>query len=184
MEFQKKALLNDLKTDINNAINAADKFKKLSPDQLNYKENIEKWSILECLEHVSLYGDFYLKEIEAQVLNAKSSQNKTFKSGFFGNYFAQSMQPKPDGTIPNKMKTFKDKNPANSNLPITTIDRFIKQQKQMLTLLEQAEKVDLKTKTKTTLPLIKFRLGDTFRFVIYHINRHVLQAKKIEIPVI
>ncbi|MFK7950187.1 MAG: DinB family protein [Saprospiraceae bacterium] len=185
MEFQKKRLLNDLKSDINKAIKAANDFKNLSIDQLNYKENTEKWSILECLEHVSLYGDFYLKEIESSILKGKISTTTTFKSGFFGNYFAKSMQPKTDGTIPNKMKTFKDKNPANSNLPITVIDRFIKQQKQMLTLLEQAEKVDLKAiKTKTTLPVIKFRLGDTFRFVIYHINRHILQAKKIQIPVV
>lgn len=184
MEFQKQRLLNDLKADINKAIKTANEFKNLSTDQVNYKENAEKWSILECLEHVNLYGDFYLKEIENSILAAQLSQTSTFKSGFFGNRFAVSMQPKPDGTIPNKMKTFKDKNPVNSNLPITTIDRFIKQQKQMLTLLEQAEKVDLTIKTKTTLPLIKFRLGDTFRFVIYHINRHIVQAKKIEIPII
>lgn len=181
MKFQKKALLNDLKADIYKAIEVANEFKNLSTKQLNYKENSKKWSILECLEHVNLYGDFYLKELENQILNGKTSQATIFKSGFFGNYFAQSMQPKPDGTIPNKMKTFKAKNPANSNLPITTIDRFIKQQKQMLTLLEQAENVDLTIKTKTTLPIIKFRLGDTFRFVIYHINRHIVQAKKIKI---
>lgn len=180
MEFQKKQLLNDLKNDISISIETANDFKNLSIEQLNYKENTEKWSILECLEHLNLYGDFYLKEIETRILSAKPSPTTTFKSGFFGNYFAKSMQPKSDGTITNKMKTFKDKNPANSDLSITTIDRFIKQQKQMLTLLEQAEKVDLKAiKTKTTLPLIKFRLGDTFRFVIAHINRHVLQAKNI-----
>lgn len=184
MKFQKKVLLNDLKSDINAAIATATGFKNLSEKELNFKENAEKWSVLECLEHVSLYGDFYLKEIEKSILNAQLNQTTTFKSGVLGNYFALSMQPKTDGTIPNKMKTFKDKNPANSDLPITTIDRFIKQQKQMLTLLAQAEKVDLKAiKTKTTLPMIKFRLGDTFRFVIYHINRHVLQAKKIQIPV-
>lgn len=180
MEFQKEALLNDLKQDVNAAINAANEFKKLSAKELNFKENSEKWSILECLEHVSLYGDFYLKAIETSILNAEPKKTTTFKSGLFGNYFALSMQPKTDGTIPNKMKTFKDKNPTNSNLPITTIDRFIKQQQQMLTLLEQAETVDLKAiRTKTTLPIIKFRLGDTFRFVIYHINRHIVQSRNI-----
>jgi len=182
MEFKRIALIEALSSDVQTAINEASRFKTLTIKQLNAKETTEKWSILECLEHVNLYGDFYLKEIETRILSATPAKNATvFKSGIFGNYFANSMKPKADGTIPNKMKTFKDKNPSNSNLPITIIDRFIKQQRQMLTLLEQAKQVDLKkVKTGTTLPIIKFRLGDTFRFVIYHINRHIVQAQKAE----
>lgn len=182
MKINRADLIKDLKTEITNAIEQAQVFKQLSPKQLNHKENEEKWSILECLEHTNLYGDFYLKEIEQQILNAKPAPSAmVFKSGVFGNYFANSMKPKTDGTIPNKMKTFKDKNPVNSNLSVTVIDRFIKQQQQMLNLLEQGKQVDLmKTKTRTTLPLIKFQLGDTFRFVIYHIDRHIVQANKIK----
>lgn len=181
MKFKKNELINDLKKDVENAISEAENFKNLTEADLNFKKNAESWSILECLEHLNLYGDFYLVEIENRILKAKPSPTSTvFKSGILGNYFAHSMQPKPDGSIPNKMKTFKDKNPANSDLPITTIDRFIKQQRKMLTLLEQAKRVDLmKVKTKITLPILKFRLGDTFRFVIYHINRHLIQAKRV-----
>ena len=132
------------------------------------------------MEHLNLYGDFYLPEIENCILEAKQTKSDTFKSGFFGNYFANTMQPKTDGSV-QKMKTFKDKNPIQSELSITTINRFLKQQQKILVLLDQAEKLNLtKVKTKTTLPIIKFRLGDTFRFVIYHINRHLLQAKRVE----
>jgi hypothetical protein len=54
-----------------------------------------------------------------------------------------------------------------------------KQQRQILTLLETEKKVDLrKIKIRTTLPILKFRLGDTLRFVIYHVNRHLVQAKR------
>ena len=47
-------------------------------------------------------------------------------------------------------------------------------------LLNQAREVDL-TKTKVPISLtrfIKLRLGDTFRFFVYHIERHILQAEK------
>jgi hypothetical protein len=180
MEFNKKGLLADLKNDIGKGVEQAKAFKNLTTEQLNYKENPESWSILECLEHLNLYGDFYLPEIENRILEATPTRSEIFKSGFFGNYFANTMQPKADGSV-QKMNTFKDKNPIHSDLSITTIDRFLKQQNQMLALLEQAENIDLtKVKTKTTLPIIKFRLGDTFRFVIYHINRHLLQAKRVE----
>jgi hypothetical protein len=50
----------------------------------------------------------------------------------------------------------------------------------MLKLLETASTKNLtKIKTAITLPLLKFRLGDTFRFVIYHNERHIVQAQKV-----
>lgn len=180
MKFDKIELINDLKKEVQNAIAKAEIFKTRTETELNFKQNPESWSILECLEHLNLYGDFYLVEIEKRILEANTSPILVFKSGFFGNYFANSMQPKSDGSIDNKMNTFKDKNPVNSELSITTIDRFIKQQRQMLTLLEAAKKVNLtKIKTKITLPILKFRLGDTFRFVIAHNNRHLVQASRL-----
>jgi hypothetical protein len=80
----------------------------------------------------------------------------------------------------NKMKTFKDKNPSGSDLKVDTIDRFIAQQKEMLDLLDKARSVDL-NKTKTSISITKFlklKLGDTFRVIIYHNQRHLLQAEK------
>ena len=103
---------------------------------------------------------------------------ENFKSGFLGNYFAKSMLPKEKL---NKMKTFKDKNPIGSKLDKSTIDNFILQQEQILNLLEKAREVDL-NKTKTAISIskwIKLKMGDTFRVVIYHNERHLVQANKI-----
>lgn len=131
---------------------------------------------MECLEHLNLYGDFYLPEIEKVINNAKSKNEPIFKSGILGNYFAGSMLPKAKL---NKMKTFKDKNPLSSFLDNNTIDRFINQQIKMLDLLNQARSVSLnKEKTPITLTkLIKLKLGDTFRFVINHNIRHIKQIQ-------
>ena len=79
-----------------------------------------------------------------------------------------------------KMKSPKDKNPSRSTLSITTISRFLKQQDQLLALLNQSRTIDL-TKAKAAISLtslIKLRLGDTLRFYTYHIERHVLQAER------
>ncbi len=186
MKIQRQALINELSQIVEKAITSAQGFKNLSPEQLNFKEDANSWSILECLEHLNLYGDFYLPEIETQILKTPSTtaNAEVFKSGWLGNYFANSMRPKADGSV-NKMKTFKDKDPAASNLPISTIDRFIKQQESLLNYLKQAQKLDL-TKLKTGITLtkwIKLRLGDTLRFVVYHIERHMLQAGRVEVKV-
>lgn len=81
----------------------------------------------------------------------------------------------------NKMKTIKSMNPVGSNLDKSVLDKFINQQKTLLELLKQAKKVNL-TKTKTGISIskwIKLRLGDTFRVVIYHNLRHMIQAEKV-----
>ncbi len=79
------------------------------------------------------------------------------------------------------MKTLKAMNPIHSQLNKEVVEEFIRQQKQLLELLEKAGNVDLqKIKTGISISkLIRLKLGDTFRFVIYHNERHVVQAQKI-----
>jgi hypothetical protein len=128
---------------------------------------------------LNLYGDFYIAALTDSISKSKTAPQKEFNSGLLGNYFANSMKPKAKL---NKMATFKDKNPLGSKLDHTTIDRFIDQQTTMLQLLNQSRKVDL-SKTKVPISItkyIKLKLGDTFRFVIYHNDRHIAQALKLK----
>ena len=179
MRIASHQLIKDLLEKTSEATEEAKGFKLLSVEQLNFKKTKDAWSILECVEHLNLYGDYYLEAIEKSMsFQKKNSDSSIFKSGVIGNYFANLMLVK-DGKI-KKMKSPKDKNPANSHLSISTIDRFLKQQEKLVSLLQQAAAVDL-TKTKTSIsisPHIKLRLGDTFRFFVYHIERHMLQAKR------
>ncbi|HLP11568.1 MAG TPA: DinB family protein [Flavobacteriales bacterium] len=160
---------------------AVEQFKTFTVDQLNHKVNKDSWSILECIEHLNLYGDYYLPEIQQRILAQKPvQQQRDFKSGVLGGYFANLMRVQKNGKL-KKMKSPKDKNPANSNLNITTLDRFFKQQELLKSLLNQAKTVDLmKTKTSISISkMVKLRLGDTFRFLIYHIERHIQQANRV-----
>lgn len=182
MQIEQKLLIKELMTLIEQSISSVQKFKSLPESKLNFKTNATEWSILECIEHLNLYGDFYLPEIEKVLLESEQkSENNFFKSGFIGNYFANLMKTK-NGKI-KKMKTPKDKNPINSSLSITTIDRQLKQLEKLKILLEQSRTVNL-TKIKIAISLTKFiklRLGDTLRFVVYHIERHILQAQNTTI---
>ncbi|MEO6166342.1 MAG: DinB family protein [Chitinophagales bacterium] len=180
MKTEANKLIEDLLQMTESSGNAARKFKQLEIDQLNFKRSNEEWSILECIEHLNLYGDFYLPEIEKRILESnKKEKSLIFRSGILGNYFANLMKVE-NGKI-TKMKAPKDKNPANSKLSVTTIDRFLKQQEMLKSLLVQAKNTDL-VKTKTAISLTKFirlRLGDTFRFLIYHTERHIFQAQRV-----
>lgn len=152
-------------------------FSSLSDPELNHKSNAKSWSILECIEHLNRYGDFYIPEIAKAINSSKNTAEPNFKSGLFGNYFAKSMLPKPKL---NKMGTFKSMNPAGSRLDKSVLDKFIDHQNELLKLLEAAGAVNLvKNKTTTSISrFVKLRLGDTLRVVIYHNLRHIEQAER------
>ncbi|TAD83087.1 MAG: DinB family protein [Bacteroidetes bacterium] len=159
--------------------NQVEKLKAFDLHTLTWKENKTSWSILECLEHLNLYGDFYLPEIESKIKNSTTKAEFEFKNGMLGSYFAKSMLPKEKL---NKMKTFKDKNPLNANLDASVIEKCLNQQIKLLKLLNQARSVSLnKVKIQTSISrLIKLKLGDAFQFLINHIIRHLNQVDRIQ----
>ena len=178
MIFTADNFLNDLKVYVDAHIRFGKSLSTLPESKLQSRLSESSWSVLECLEHLNLYGDFYLPELEKRMHQSKTKHQKQFKSGFLGNKFANDMLPKPQMKT---MNTFKSKNPIHSNLDKeNTINRFIHQQEKMKVLLEKAKSKNIqKIKTKTTIPLLKLRLGDTFRFVIYHNERHIQQAENV-----
>lgn len=154
-------------------------FKNYSMEDLNYKSSETAWSILECCEHLCLYGKFYLPEIERQLMGKQADPKKYFKSGRIGNYFVNMIS----ASNSKKIKATKNMDVTGSELNLSTLNQFIKQLEWLESLLEKAEKVDLnKVKTSISLTkLIKLRLGDTLRFLVYHNERHILQAKRIDL---
>lgn len=177
MRIASGELLTDLSARTRKNIREAEGFQKHPLKELNHREAPEKWTALECFAHLNRYNDFYLPEIEKQIRESGYAPEKVFKSSFFGNYFAESMLPKKKSK---KMKTFRDKDPIGSRLDKEEITRFLEHQHKLLELLEAAREVSL-SKTRTAMSIskwIKLKLGDTFRVLIYHNQRHLLQAKK------
>lgn len=174
MRIGNNVLVDELQGIVKENIKAINQFTPLNDADLNQKPSAEAWSILECIEHLLRYDNFYLPEISA-ALEGAHEKGKEHKTGVLGNYFANSMKVKPKL---NKMKTFKSMNPINSKVDKKVLILFKENQEEMLKLLEQARSKNL-TKLKTGMTLtkhLKFRLGDTFRFVIYHQERHIKQA--------
>lgn len=171
-------LISELKEITHYNIAFANKVLNLTDVELNWRNDPKSWSVLECLEHLNIYGNFYLPEIENTIRKKSYTSELEFHPGFLGDYFAKSMQPK---VKLNKMKTFKKTDPIGSKLKRDVVDVFIAQQNKLLELLHQSEKVSL-NKLKTGISITKYiriKLGDTFRFVIYHNQRHVLQAERV-----
>jgi hypothetical protein len=51
----------------------ARKFLSLTDEQLNQREAADRWSVLECLEHLIRYSNFYLPEVGKTIATAPKS---------------------------------------------------------------------------------------------------------------
>lgn len=179
MKFNQKELIEEL-IDISNAnTKAVFWFKRLNDRKLNLKPNEYAWSILECIEHLNLYFDYYIPVIRASIEQSSSKPKEdTFKAGVLGNYFTNIIKWSPKMS---KMSSPKDKTPSTHDLSPEVLNRFITSNEELIRLLDVAKEVNL-TKTKTPISIstwIKLRLGDTLRFVIYHNERHITQAQQV-----
>jgi len=177
MKIPTLQLIDELKKITEENIQFAENLLNETDEKLNFRLSEKSWSILECIEHLNRYGNFYIPEISKRIENSDTKPTEIFSSGVLGNYFAKSMLPKEKL---NTMKTFKSMNPIHSKLDKSFLNEFIHQQKQMIHLLNEAGNVNLnQVKTSISISnLIKLKLGDTFRFVIYHNLRHINQAKR------
>ena len=152
------------------------------PAALALRPSPERWSVLDNLEHLSLYGDFYLPLFEQTIEKGHQKHSKprtAYRPGWLGNYLVQSMKPK-EGRISNKMNTFKSKNPILTAVPANAMERFLEQQAQLISTLKKAANVDIQSlRISTTLGKFpKIQLGDGLAFVIGHEERHLLQIQQ------
>jgi len=130
------------------------------------------------LEHLNSYGYYYLPAIKSSLQQDKPA-TAFFKPGWAGDYFTKIMKPTEEGEIRMKMKAPKDHRPAPSLDIKTVLDEFIRQQHALLDLLESAKSKNIGS-IRTPISLtrfIKLKVGDTFRFLIAHEQRHFVQIK-------
>lgn len=173
-------LIDELSQQTQDLLAMVEQWNSLPVSLLNSQPQPNKWSPLQCIEHLNIYGRYYLPAIEKGITHAKHTPEPTFTSGWLGNYFVESIKLPKSGTPSKPMKTLKSYNPNKLLDKQQVISEFLIQQEQLLELLEASKKVNLE---KIRIPisinrLIKIRLGDCLRFVIYHNQRHFQQALK------
>lgn len=178
-KFKSEDLLNELAQDVHRIKESADFITTADRNKLAYCPEKGKWSVVQVLEHMNAYNRHYLPAIEKELSMITYDNNAWFTSGYWGEKFTKMMKPKNVFEIKNKMKTQKAYSFPNSLNVDTVLKEFTEGQEKLQQLLEMARKKDLaKIHIPITLTkLIKLRLGDTFRFLIAHEQRHMIQAR-------
>ncbi len=178
MKSSQEQLIAELTQNINTSLQELDKLRENPEEFLNRRPDPQSWSIFECIEHLNRYNDFYLPEVQRVLKSAKKGAPQNFSSSWLGEYVAKSMLPKEKL---NKMKTFGSMNPIGSTLTISTLEKYQNDLLKWLEILDQCKEYNL-TKLKTNISIskiIKLRLGDTLRVVVYHQERHLAQMKRV-----
>ena len=178
-KFKTDELLAALTHDVQQIKEAAMFFSNGDETRLAIQPEEGRWSVVQILEHLNGYNRHYLPVMERELSVLPLPNNSWFTSGYWGEKFTKMMKPSNVYEIKNKMKTQKRMSFPNSLNVETVLKEFVAGQDKLLQLLQRAKGVDL---AKIHVPisltkLIKLRLGDTFRFLIAHEQRHMIQAR-------
>jgi hypothetical protein len=178
-KFKTEDLINQLQADVRQIISAAEHLQQADPVKLSYSTSQGSWSVAQVLEHLNMYNRYYLPAIEKSLVHITGDVNAWFIPGFWGNYFTRMMMPKDIYEVKNKMKAMKSYTPDKGLNVRSVFSEFIEHQHKLLQLLDVARRRNLSTiKVPVSISkVIRFRLGDTFRFLIAHEQRHMIQAR-------
>lgn len=178
MEYKLKELLDKLTAlTESHIVKAVRDYQNLDAEELLLPPATGGWSIAQCLDHLNGYGSYYLPLMRAALDKAGETKG-IHRSTWLGDYFTRALDP---DTGKKKLKAFKKHIPSAELDARAVVGEFIRQQEQLLQLLREARNRDLiKPRIPISLTrLITMNLGDTFRFLIAHNERHIRQADHV-----
>ena len=178
-KIQAATFLETMQSDTRQIMGRLAQLKQLPADLLLKQPVPGRWSVAQVIEHLNTYGRFYLPELQKAVNAHNGTATGWFVPGWLGGYFTNSMRPKADGTIPNKMKTLKNHNPAPALDARKVLQEFDQQEITLLQLLGKAQQVNInRIRIPVSItPLLKLKMGDVFGFIIAHQQRHFVQIE-------
>lgn len=153
----------------------------LSPEQLTWKPDPQTWSIAECFDHLIVTDRLYQERLREAVRRGRDKRTlatSPFRPGFLGRILIETVKP----DYPRKIKTFRIFRPRHNytNSP-AVIAAFIDKQADLSGLLCAADALDLNRNrvSSPVTPLLRFSIGECLTFLIYHQQRHLLQARRL-----
>jgi hypothetical protein len=156
----------------------------LSDEEINYRQDPGKWSIAECIQHLTVTNSEYHKQalpaIEKGIVKGKLS-NDPIKLSFIGKIFMK-FEPPPKRKFKNPKIFSPKKDPHKFFDKEQVVKDFITSKMRMIELIEKADGLDM-NKVKFSSPvfgLIRVKLGDYFKTMAPHDRRHLWQASQIK----
>lgn len=179
MKFESTQLLGNLQRRTQEVIDDLNSITSHTDETLRWRPAEISWTVMECVEHLLMYGDFYEKEFERRLAHNNSNSRPNHKTTCLGGKFAKSMSLSTRQK--SKVSTLKSTNPLGQPIDRSAIDRLLAQQKQLLGIIDKSRTIDMqKTKVSTSLSRwLRLQYGDMLIVHVYHNQRHIAQMQEV-----
>ncbi|MCI5054880.1 MAG: DinB family protein [Flavobacteriales bacterium] len=179
----KESLLEQISLDLKAVTGKLEEFRKLNSIEYLFRVSEKSWNVVEVIDHMSRFYNFYLPQIEERIERFKGVENDKFYPGIFGNYMVKNLRPQKT-KIKFKMKTFSkmDSFGASDQEGLSlAIETHLKHLESLKNTLVHFPKLDLNKPRIISAagPILKFKLGDAYRILLAHDIRHLQQCENI-----
>ena len=158
-------------------------FRLQSDAQFRWRPGPDRWSILECLQHLNLAERFYIRNMQHKVDALSPVQappaDQTLESDWVGKIMLYAIDPVMNIKLP-APGMIRPRRPDELN-PTDVLNQFIDLQTTLRDLLDRAVYLDWNQEKITTMygNWLTIRLGDALRMLVAHTERHMNQAMRV-----
>ena len=179
MDFLKADLPSLIAATNNVASDAKNTFGSLTPAQLNWKPSAERWSVVQCFDHLLASNRGYFPIIESVLAGKKRTfwQSMPVLPGMMGKLLIKSLDPVKGRNL----KAPKNFQPAESDIGASVIDDFVAQQAMLVEKMKATEHLDLERIiiNSPVASVVTYSLMDAYRVIVVHEARHFQQARRV-----
>jgi len=152
--------------------------KPLTLHQLNWRPSAAEWSVGNCLDHLAVANEVYLRAMADALQNPPRAVVQEITPGWLGRWFIRKyIAPSSESArvrAPRKIR------PA-AEVDATVLDRFLASNAAARALVHRATGHDVNRVrfTNPFVPLVRFTVGTGLEIVSKHEQRHLLQAERV-----
>ncbi|HEX6309464.1 MAG TPA: DinB family protein [Longimicrobiales bacterium] len=152
----------------------------LTREQINWQPRPGRWSIAQCLDHLTRTASLYPEEIERMLRESRTrtaAGARPYREGWIARWVVAGMEPPPRVRI----RTIRQVEPPGDLDPRAVLQDFTAAHRRLRELIIGADGVSLRH-ARMRSPFaraIRFTLGQVFAVIVAHARRHLWQARQV-----
>jgi DinB superfamily len=153
----------------------------LSEEQVNWKPSPDRWSVAQCLEHLTVANKEFEPYLTAAIAQGKErwpmSEPVRYKPTLLGGWLARELLPETT----RKHSAPKIFRPSEGPIIHDSLQRFLNEQTRILDFVRDAKGFDYnKARLRSpAISLIRYSVADAFVIIVVHCWRHLAQARRV-----
>lgn len=151
----------------------------LSREQFNWKPDARRWSIGQCIQHLTLTLRLYPEAVERMIAEARSRAGtfRPYREGWLSRWVVSGMEPPPSLRI----RTMRRVEPRPNLDRDTVVREFGVEATRLHDLILASDGVSLRHGRMRSpfAPILRFTLRQVLAMNLAHARRHLWQARQV-----